>query len=283
MVHFLEPYLKEERSELVVTRRRADGAGRFVSPVAVFAVIIFCLTAGGQAMGAEAKPVSFRYNFPEGKELTYKISVDGHVEVQTPMGSETNPIHVEMRMRQTFVEATDVLAKVRMEVLSARTFQGSQSAPLPEEGQVSEMTLDRQGRVTYLSGAGAWQGSEFAHMIFPDEPLKPGDSWVQATESKLGTAVQMKTRYTLSGFAKTDGWETAQFTPELAVDNQGGHPTDPHAMSRGRTYFSMELGQVVQTVADTRFSFRMPLPQDPSVIITSITTIHTEMKLVGGW
>jgi len=236
---------------------------------------------GGAIMSLEAAPQTFRYDWVKGQRLYYRVIVRGGVEVETPIGVQTNPIHIEMDIRQTVEDAGADLATMSMFIVLARMFQDGEAAALPEEGQTSVLWLDRRGKVEIVSGTGAWQGSEIAQMHFPEGPIKPGDGWDQTTRTPGPPATETQTRYTFMGMADRGGKSLAEFSSEMLLEP--GATTqigDPNAVSRGRTWFDPVLGQVIETIADSKFTFFVPVPDQPNKLARSTTTLHTEMKLM---
>lgn len=223
--------------------------------------------------------VPFEYRFTAGQELVYQVSVRGKVEVALPEGSRANPIQIDMRILQRTAEVGPRLATMVMTIESARVTQDGQEGPLPEEGQKSMLTIDRRGFIEFLSGAGGWQGSEFAQMQFPEKALAVGDSWVQEALTPSQPPVRTRTRYTFTGFAPYGARTCATFDAELLMAAGGGAPGQPGPVSKGRTLFDPALGQVVLTEVDSRFSFQVPIPDQPGVMVTTTTSIRTVMRL----
>lgn len=231
-------------------------------------------------MSQEAATQTFRYDWAKGQRLFYRVTVRGGVEVETPMGLQNNPIRIEMEIRQTVEDASADLATMSMLILLARMFQNEESAVLPEEGQTSVLWLDRRGKVEIVSGTGAWQGSEIAQMYFPEGPMKPGDSWEQTSRTAGPPVTETRTRYSFTGMTEREGKKLAEFMSEMLLEPGAGQIGDPNAVSRGRTWFDPVLGQVIETIADSRFTFFVPVPDQPNMLARSTTTLHTEMKLM---
>ncbi|HEY9072298.1 MAG TPA: hypothetical protein VIV61_18705 [Candidatus Ozemobacteraceae bacterium] len=246
--------------------------------LALITLMFFC-SLGGPAMSQDDTTRTFRYDWTKGQKLFYLVTVRGGVDVETPMGVQSNPVHIEMQIRQSVEDASKDLATMSMLILVARMIQDGDSAPLPEEGQTSVLWLDRRGKVEIVSGTGAWQGSEVAQMHFPEQPLKPGDSWVQKNRTQGQTVTETATRYTYTGMTARSGKRLAEFESEMLLESGEKQVGDPSAISRGRTWFDPDLGQVVETIADSRFTFFVPVPDQPNMLARSSTTLHTEMKL----
>ncbi len=260
------------------------GVFRVLALAAFFCLILIFGTdqARGEtetmARKLEAKP--FRYRFAMGDRYSYRVSVGGEVQVETPGGIQRNPIQIEMEVAQTVLSIEGGKARIEVVISSAKTLQDGEEATLPEQGARSVMLMDERGQIEYVSGTGAWQGSEFAQMLFPEAPLSPGDSWTQTARSSQGVPAETRTRYSFTGLTKWEGLECAQFESRLQLEPALGREEKPFAISRGRTLFGLEAGQVVMAGADSKFTFRVPIPGQPEAFATSVTTLHTEMVLL---
>lgn len=231
-------------------------------------------------MADPAAGLSFQYRFQADQVVVYTVAVRGKVEVQMPDGLRSNPIQIDMRIVQRTLEVGPRLATMALTIESARVTQDGETAPLPEEGQRSMLTIDRRGVIEFLSGSSGWQGSEFAQMQFPEHPLRIGDSWVQEAVTRSEPPVRTRTRYTFAGLTTFKGRSCAAFDAELLLADGGNAPGQPGAVSKGRTLFDPDLGQVVSTEADSRFTFQIPVPDQPGILATTTTTIRTIMQMV---
>lgn len=243
-------------------------------------VLFFNLMTGGAAMAKSGQDFNFEYKFKPGQELFYLVSVHGQVDVETPQGTQSNPIHIEMEIHQKVEDIQGELATIAMVVSSAKTFQGSDSAVLPEEGQKSVLTMDPSGKVQYISGTGGWKGSEFSQLIFPRRPINPGHSWVNETQTTEGILVKTRTKYTFTGFEVLQNKDCAVFSSELFLDGDTGNPSNAAASTTGKIFFYPESGQVIKTTADSRFSFLLPIEGAGNLQAHTVTTLHIEMRLM---
>jgi len=224
---------------------------------------------------------SFNYKFRIGQELLYLITVHGKVEVETPAGTETSPLHIEMEVTQKVASATADEAEIEMVVCTAKTFQGSDSANLPEEGQKILVSMDKNGNMEFKSGTGNWQGSEFAQLVFPSKPLEVGNFWFQEGVTNIsGLSTKTRTKFVFSGFEQVMKRNCAVFESQLILEKNEMNFVKPSASSRGKIFFSPDLGQIVKTVVESRFEFTMPLEIEGGKTANTITTLYTEMRLI---
>lgn len=231
-------------------------------------------------MGKEQDEFRFFYKFQAGQEWAYRISVNGRIRVSSNQEDRINPIHIEMEIEQRVLEISEEKAKVAVFIKKARNFSGSDSAPLPEEGQKSIMTVDSQGNTEYLSGTGGWKGSEFSQLIFPKRKLYPGLSWIQETVANVGPQTFSKSKFTFRGFEKSGSFNCAVFESELDVNSPDNPFQKGPGSTTGKIFFSQDLGQVVKTIADTNFSFVIPVGQTGGVQATTTTTLQVVMRLI---
>ncbi len=221
----------------------------------------------------------FSYKYPTGRTSRYRVSVRGTVNVETPMGPQISPIQIEMLIDQRVLGIDGNTETVALKIEAAQVLQGTETAPLPEEGTTSVFQLDPRGNMEIISGAGTELGFEKSQMIFPEHSLKKGESWVQTTSSSAPTPILMRTKYTFSGYENLKGKQLAIFESELMTDSQGSKSSEAKAQSKGKSFFDNELGLVIKTVADTAFSFQVPVDPKTGKFATTHTHIHTEMTL----
>lgn len=242
-------------------------------------ILLVILCGGALVSEAASKPQRFEYRFRPDDRWSYEIAVDGQVVVATPQGAIPNPVKIRMVLDQTVKRLEGPNAVVEVHVVRAHSTTEGVESPLPEMGQRYTMTLDRHGQILAAEGPDPKPGQEWVQMVFPERELAVGDHWVQETRSaQLGTGVT-RTKYTLAGFETVGRRECGVFNSELAVEPGGGNPLGTDAFTSGRTWFDVANGRLVRTTATTRFSFRMPMPDDPTNALVTTTTLKIDMRL----
>ncbi len=221
------------------------------------------------------------YRFEVGQRLVYRVSVTGHVSVETPDGVAVNPVRIEMELWQTVSRIENAQAFIQVLVRSARAFSGSESTPLPEEGQRMSFVMKPNGETLYEDGASPFQGAEFAQMAFPDRNLRIGESWEQNPAGGKTGSGRGKTKYTYLRRATSGVHDCAVFQAQMNLEptSTAGGGEAHGGGSTGEVWFSETLGQVIQTTAKSRFSFTIPIPQTYALAKTT-TSLTTEMKLI---
>ncbi|MDD2623369.1 MAG: hypothetical protein PHQ02_00920, partial [Candidatus Riflebacteria bacterium] len=81
----------------------------------------------------------FRYKFVQGKEIKYKIGINGGLDIVTPSGIIANPIKMEMRVSQKIIACEDDCAVVSVTVDSVTAADDMPKERLPEVGASSVM------------------------------------------------------------------------------------------------------------------------------------------------
>ncbi|HNV68925.1 MAG TPA: hypothetical protein PKO06_04445 [Candidatus Ozemobacteraceae bacterium] len=231
---------------------------------------------------AHADPaIRLAYRFNPGQRLVYRVTVSGHVSVETPEGVAVNPVRIEMELWQTVSRLEEDRAFIQVLVRSARAFSGSESTPLPEEGQRMSFIMKENGETTYEDGASPFQGSEFAQMAFPAHPLRIGDSWEQSPAGGKPGQGRGKTRYTFLRQATSGIHACSVFQADMNLEpaSTAGGGEAHGGGSSGEVWFSETLGQVIHTTAKSQFSFTIPIPQTYALAKTT-TALTTEMKLI---
>ncbi|MDD3146569.1 MAG: hypothetical protein PHD82_04650 [Candidatus Riflebacteria bacterium] len=217
----------------------------------------------------------FRYGFVNGKEIFYRIAITGSVDITAPGGSMSNPVKIDMYISQKIISCDEEQAVVRVRIDNVVADPRMSKEHLPKIGVDSIMQIDRVGNVRWMDGAAAWQGAEHSMMRFPEEPLEPGDSWVQQVEDVSGSATPFHTRYRFNGFDRKNR-QLMVFATEMFT----AHPDDPESESMGRGTFSFDLEEnwIHETSNRIVYSYRIPVPENPALKIETKTTLNIDME-----
>ena len=217
----------------------------------------------------------FKYKLKPGKSLSYKILIKGGVEVASPMGSYENPIEMEMDISQKILSVENEEGVISVVIDKVHSSQPVDESKLPKPGQESIMTMDERGKVRWVEGKSAWQGSEHSMMKFPSYPLEVDESWVQRVEDSSGKPSPFFTRYVFKGLNKKKR-RLAEFNTELYC----GNPDDPSSHKSGNGFFYFDLDEKWIDSCDNTVEYviSMPFPQDPSQLITTTTRLVIEMN-----
>jgi hypothetical protein len=274
-------YTSSASISAIITAISTNRGKDFVKCIRGVVVLLWIFLSGGGFVMSEAQAGNvFVYRFEKGQLLRSLVTVHGKVEVETPQGWQENPMHLEMAMVQKVEDIASGVAQVAIEVASAKTYQGSDSASLPEEGQKSVVRVDPTGKMEFISGSGAMQATEFTQLVFPNRPLVPGNFWFQVSNTQAGNPMKTRTKYFFVGYETVGKRECAVFSSELELEPHPDMPTKPLATTTGKIYFCPRAGQVIKTVADSKFAFTMPVNESATQTTRTVTTLHTEMHLL---
>lgn len=217
----------------------------------------------------------FRYKFVQGKEIKYKIGINGGLDIVTPSGIIANPIKMEMRVSQKIIACEDDCAVVSVTVDSVTAADDMPKERLPEVGASSVMNLDSLGNVTWINGHAAWDGAEHSVMTFPEYEIQPGDSWTVKTNDRVGSAAPIYTKYRLNGYDRKKNhlmvFSTEVFSGTLQEN-------DYKNIGKGTFSFNSDDSWVEESGIYVKYSCFIPLPDNPAAKIQAITGLRIDME-----
>ena len=217
----------------------------------------------------------FRYGFAPGREMFYRIKVNGALDISTPGGMISNPVLIDLHISQKIISCDEKHAIVRVRIDDVIADPRMAKENLPKIGVDSIMQIDTLGNVRWVDGAAAWQGAEHSMMRFPEQPVEPGDSWVQQIEDAAGSATPFHTKYRFNGFDRKNR-KLMVFSTEMFT----GNPDDPGSQSMGSGSFSFNT--VEQWIHDSSnrivYQYSIPVPENPAMKIETRTTLHIDME-----
>ena len=217
----------------------------------------------------------FRYGFSTGKEMHYRITINGAVDISTPGGDMNNPVKIDMYISQKIVSCDEGQAVVKVRIENVHADPRMSKEHLPKAGVDSVMQIDALGNVRWLDGAAAWQGAEHSMMRFPDHALEPGDSWIQQVEDASGSATPFHTRYRFNGFDRKNR-RLMVFMTEMF----SGPPDDKDSQSIGRGTFTFDSEEKWIHDSSNRivYEYQIPVPDNPAMKIVTRTTLNIDME-----
>ena len=220
----------------------------------------------------------FKYNFDIGQNLFYKIKITGNMLVSSPMGEVDNPIDILLKISQKVVDIESEIAILDMAIIDAEKGPSMGDIPLPEIGQVSKLKINLKGKASWLAGQPSWQGAEFSQMEFPQNSIAPGDSWVQEFEPGQGGALPYFSRYTYLEDIKSNDSSFAVFGSELFIEEN--HGLTEKELGTGNFRFNIDEGCIEGCSNDICHHFKMPLPENPALLIETTTNLKIEMERI---
>ncbi len=219
----------------------------------------------------------FRYKFVPGKEIRYRIDITGSLDFVAPGEKMKNPINMEMVIGQHIVSCDEKEAIIKVQIEEVKAAPNMPQDKLPEVGSNSVMKMDVLGNTSWVNGKAAWEGAEHSLMVFPEQELQPGDSWVRQTEDASGTAGVFFTKYRLNGFDRKFKHLT-NFTTELF----SGNPEEAGSISIGKGVFSFnsEDGWIENSGTFIKHESIIPVPDMPNMKIRTITSLNIQMERI---
>lgn len=215
---------------------------------------------GGTEGTSKAGPgeVLLRYNLRKGQKYAYEVktvmdtmgqSVTMVMDLETSvLEAQGDKYTVEYKIADISVSASDPQMKAMFEQQMASMKGASFTADLDARGNITNMKGD--ARANMLQNVGG--GSAFG-FVFPDKPLKVGDSWTHSMNMGGGAGSQpLKINYKLTGVSRNvatlsgSGTHTMEMNPPSGQGQQGGRMTVESAMS-GTTKVDVATGMIIES------------------------------------
>ena len=92
----------------------------------------------------------FRYGFSTGKEMHYRITINGAVDISTPGGDMNNPVKIDIYISQKVVSCDEEQAVVKVRIENVHADPRMSKEHLPKAGVDSVMQIDALGNVTHF-------------------------------------------------------------------------------------------------------------------------------------
>lgn len=206
-------------------------------PISILVMACFGITALAAqqtaAGGAQDKPVTLVYQFPEGKAVAYRTT-GTEIQNMDVMGqaiSTRNVSTLEFTMKPKGMKDSTFVLGVTMEALkiNVESPQGNISPDTSAiTGKSFDMTMSRLGKVIDVSGASEIKynmgesgnrnisaGFQAFYPDLPDHPVKIGDAWPGESTiiDKSDTSeirIALKSEHKLDGFETVDGYDCAR-------------------------------------------------------------------------
>ena len=249
---------------------------RVLSLVLLFILLI--LSGKGYSMDSHL----FRFKFGNGNKYVYDIWINGFVETYLPNGINKSPVNIRMKVEQNTIDsnASNTKAKFEMYFKEVKMISGSDSQTLPEEGTKLIFEQDHSGNTSTLSNAYGWQSVSFSSLVFPENPIKPGDHWISSTKVNSQIPMDNRIKYVFTKVTKAKGRNVAIFTTDLLVPEAEVEKIAPPSQMKtsGKIVFDMDLGQIHSVESDSVFAFSIPIPELNLPVFTR-TSIKTVMRL----
>ena len=224
--------------------------------------------------------VKLQYKYEKNVPVVYELVMDSSSSFVSPdTGKREVKMKTIIRMKQELIEEDkEGNLKVAMTVLSAeQEVNGVRKPTNSAMNQTQIVRMRKNGKLlSALSQApGQSMGENAMQMVFPEESLKAGDTWTQLKDIAQPIPVETRTLYKIT---KVAGDEVT-ISSIMKLKNSGGDAVQ--AMTKGNTVFDSKLGRIVESFADSKFQFEIPLkvpgllPNNSNVKVS----MHMQMQI----
>ena len=224
--------------------------------------------------------VKLQYKYEKNVPVVYELVMDSSSSFVSPdTGKREVKMKTIIRMKQELIEEDkEGNLKVAMTVLSAeQEVNGVRKPTNSAMNQTQIVRMRKNGKLlSALSQApGQSMGENAMQMVFPEENLKAGDTWTQLKDIAQPIPVETRTLYKIT---KVAGDEVT-ISSIMKLKNSGGDAVQ--AMTKGNTVFDSKLGRIVESFADSKFQFEIPLkvpgllPNNSNVKVS----MHMQMQI----
>ncbi len=218
----------------------------------------------------------FRYGFKLGQELRYNITTTGSFKLYGPAGEVNTPINIDMIISQKVISTDEEKARIQVCVESVKTSCDVPRESMPEVGKCSVMESDYLGNSKWIEGNG-WQGAEHSLMVFPQEEIEIGDTWVQKIEEAQGSATPFYNSYRLNGRDRKNK-DLVIFSSEV----YSGHPDKRESKNLGKGSFTFNIteGCIQDSSVRIKYEYLIPVPERPSILLSAKTILNVDMERI---
>ncbi len=282
-----------------------------------------CLIFLGFIMCSYAQEaISLKYNFAPGTALNYEVKINGDilVEVQsnaqgTPIPSNSAQMEGDFTYKHEIVSVNPQDKSARLNVIYGKSFMNTivnnqiipnKDVPLLE-GKVAELTVASNGEIKSFvlpkDLPESMRNADFRKMfvVFPDRPLRVGESWVKNSETvdqaneNIVVSNNSYTTYTFLGIEKKGAYDCAKVKFEN-TSNSTTKSKNPDVVFDGKVegktegiiYYNLRSGYVVFSDLNTKISNKvasenpaeqnLPAGTKPPTLTTTI--VNTDMRTV---
>lgn len=241
----------------------------FIIPALLFFII-----------SSTSEAVKLQYKYEKNVPITYELVMDSASSFVSPdSGKREVKMKTIIRMQQELIdEDEEGNLKVAMTVLSAEQEVNGVRKPTGnamDQTQIVRMRKNGKLLSTLSQAPGQTVGENAMQMVFPEEDLKAGDKWTQLKDIAQPIPVETRTLYKVTKIAG----DQVTIASIMKLQNAGGDSVK--AETTGNTVFDAKLGRIVESVADSKFQFEIPLkvpgllPNNSNVKVT----MHMQMTI----
>ncbi len=236
---------------------------------------IFLITTGFQAVHA----VRLTYKYTRSEPLLYELTMDSASTFISPdSGKRELKMKTIIRMKQELLEAdADGYMKVAMTVLSAKQEVNGVEKPFPSsQNQTQILRMKENGKIlsTLTQIPGQAMDQDAMQMVFPESDIDVGFMWKQEKNISQPLPIETQTLYKVTEIKD----QMVRISSIMKLKNEKGDSIQ--AQTKGNTLFDSKNGKIVESFADSKFQFEIPLkvpgllPNNSNVKVTMHMKMH---------
>jgi|SaaInl4_135m_RNA_FD_contig_21_1397762_length_1000_multi_7_in_0_out_0_2 hypothetical protein len=223
--------------------------------------------------------VRLTYKYTRSEPLLYELTMDSASTFISPdSGKRELKMKTVIRMKQELLEAdADGYMKIAMTVLSATQEVNGVEKPFPAaQNQTQILRMKENGKIlsTLTQIPGQAMDQDAMQMIFPESEVDVGFMWKQEKNIAQPLPVETQTLYKITEIKD----KMIRISSIMKLKNQKGDSVQ--AQTKGNTLFDAEKGKIVESFADSKFQFEIPLrvpgllPNNSNVKVTMHMKMH---------
>jgi len=206
----------------------------------------------------DAFAVRLQYKYEKNKPVFYELVMDSASSFVSPdSGKREMKMQTVVKVKQELIEEdAEGNMKLAMTIVSAEQTVNGVKKPFPTAANQTQIVkMRKNGKVlsalSQMPGQSPDQNS--MQMVFPENELKAGDTWTQLKDIAQPIPVETRTLYKITKINGND----VTISSIMKLKNSGGDSVQ--AQTKGSTQFDTEKGRIVQSFADSKFQFEIPL------------------------
>lgn len=220
------------------------------------------------------------YKYSRSEPLVYELVMDSASSFVSPdSGKRELKMKTVIKLKQELIEAdADGNMKIAMTVLDAKQEVNGVEKPFPSAtNQTQIVRMKENGQVLSTLGQIPGQSADqnTMQMVFPELDIDAGYMWKQEKDISNPVPIQTQTLYKIVGIQGSQ----VRISSIMKLKNSQGDSVQ--AESKGNTIFDAEKGKIVESQADFKSQFEIPL-QVPGLLPNNSkvkVTLHMKMDI----
>lgn len=224
--------------------------------------------------------VKLIYKYSRSEPLFYEMIMDSASSFLSPdSGKRELKMKTIIKLKQELIEAdADGNLKIAMTVVDAKQEVNGVEKPFPQAANQTQIVrMKENGQVLSTLGQIPGQSAEqnTMQMVFPETDVDAGFMWKQEKDISNPVPIQTQTLYKITEINKG----VVRINSIMKLKNNEGDSVQ--AESKGNTIFDSEQGKIVESEADFKSQFEIPL-QIPGLVPDNSkvkVTMHMKMQI----